>query len=154
MIWSGKLSFVIGEKDKISISSYQGSDFLGLDEAFGLGWTNWVTAVNWSRVKSEKFFLIYKPINSKYKYSVEFDDPETGFEWSNRLSESGLKAIWTALPNSKTQVNWGVHSQYYNFAPIDPSRHQVVLSNRSQPIPKMEFLITYLSVVFMNSRQN
>lgn len=116
---SGKLSFVLGEKDKISISSYQGSDFLGFDEAFGLGWTNWVTSVNWSRVKSEKFFFDLQGYHSKYKYSVELDDPESGFEWSNRLSESGLKAIWTVLPNSKTQVNWGVHSQYYNFAPID-----------------------------------
>lgn len=86
---SGKLSFILGEKDKISISSYQGSDFLGLDEAFGLGWTNWVTAVNWSRVKSEKFFFDLQGYHSKYKYSVEFDDPESGFEWSNRLSESG-----------------------------------------------------------------
>ncbi|WP_332910929.1 hypothetical protein [Algoriphagus boritolerans] len=54
---SGKFAFVLGEKDKVSISSYQGSDFLGLDVAFGLGWTNWVTAVNWSRVKSDKFFF-------------------------------------------------------------------------------------------------
>ncbi len=116
---SGKLAFVLGEKDKISISSYQGSDFLGLDEAFGLGWTNWVTAVNWSRVKSETFFFDLQGYHSRYSYSVEFDDPENGFEWSNKLSETGIKAIWTALPNPKTQLNWGVHSQYYNFAPID-----------------------------------
>lgn len=116
---SGKLAFVLGEKDKISISSYQGSDFLGLDRAFGLGWTNWVTAINWSRVKSEKFFFDLQGYHSLYNYSVEFDDPENGFEWSNRLSESGVKAIWTAIPNSKTQLNWGVHSQYYHFAPVD-----------------------------------
>ncbi len=116
---SGKFSFILGEKDKLSISSYQGSDFLGLDEQFGLGWTNWVTAVNWNRVSSEKYFFDLQAYHSRYNYSVEFDDPETGFEWSNKLSESGIKAIWTYLPNSKTQLNWGIHSQYYNFAPVD-----------------------------------
>ena len=116
---SGKLAFIVSERDKISISIYQGSDFLGLDEEFGLGWTNWVTSANWSRVSSEKFFFDLQGYHSRYSYSVEFDDPENGFEWSNKLSESGLKAIWTALPNSKTQLNWGIHSQYYHFAPVD-----------------------------------
>jgi len=132
---SGKLAFVLGENDKISISSYQGSDFLGLDEAFGLGWTNWVTSVNWSRVKSEKFFFDMQGYHSRYKYSVEFDDPENGFEWSNRLSESGIKAIWTAIPNDKTLLNWGVHSQYYNFAPVDldPAPGSVIQSIVTNP---------------------
>ncbi|MDO8967215.1 TonB-dependent receptor [Algoriphagus sp.] len=116
---SGKLSFILGEKDKISISSYQGSDFLGLDEAFGLGWTNWVSALNWNRVSSEKFFFDLQAYHSRYSYSVEFDDLENGFEWTNQLSESGIKAIWTALPHSRLQVNWGLHSQYYHFSPVD-----------------------------------
>jgi hypothetical protein len=116
---SGKLSFILGEKDKISISSYQGSDYLGLDQAFGLGWANWVSALNWNRVSSEKFFFDLQAYHSRYSYSVEFDDPENGFEWTNQLSETGVKAIWTALPNSKIQVNWGIHSQYYHFSPID-----------------------------------
>ena len=116
---SGKFSFVIGKKDKISISSYQGRDFLGLDKSFGLGWTNWVSAVNWSRVTSDTFFFDFQAYHSRYNYSVEFDDPDNGFEWTNKLSESGFKAIWTALPSAKTQLNWGIHSQYYNFAPVD-----------------------------------
>jgi hypothetical protein len=116
---SGKLSFILGEKDKISISSYQGSDFLGLDEAFGLGWSNWVSALNWNRVSSEKFYFDLQAYHSRYSYSVAFDDPENGFEWTNQLSETGVKAIWTALPNAKFQVNWGLHSQYYHFSPVD-----------------------------------
>ncbi len=116
---SGKFSFILGEKDKISISSYQGSDLLGLDEQFELGWTNWVSAVNWSRVSSETSFFDLQAYHSRYDYSVVFDDPESGFEWRNKLSETGVKAIWTWLPSSGVQFNWGVHSQYYNFAPID-----------------------------------
>ncbi len=116
---SGKLAFILNDRDKITVSSYQGSDFLGLDEEFGLGWTNWVSSAAWSRVHSEKFFFELEAYHSRYNYSVEFEDPDSGFEWTNKLSESGLKAIWTYLPDSKTQLNWGLHTQYYHFAPVD-----------------------------------
>lgn len=116
---SGKLAFVLNDRDKITVSSYQGSDFLGLDAEFGLGWTNWVTSATWNRIHSEKFFFDLEGYHSRYSYRVEFDDPDGGFEWTNKLSETGLKAIWTALPDSKTQLNWGIHSQYYHFAPVD-----------------------------------
>jgi len=116
---SGKLAFVLSDRDKITVSSYQGSDFLGLDEEFGLGWTNWVSAVKWGRVHSEKFFFDLEAYHSRYSYKVDFEDPDNGFQWTNKLSETGLKGIWTLLPNSKTQLKWGIHSQYYNFSPVD-----------------------------------
>lgn len=116
---SGKVAFVLSERDKLSVSSYQGRDFLGLDEEFGLGWTNWVSSVNWNRVSSERAYFDLQGYHSRYSYDVEFDDPENGFKWNNQLSESGLKAIWTILPNEKATINWGIHSQYYHFAPID-----------------------------------
>src|SRR5690606_427103 len=88
---SGKLSFVLSDRDKLTVSSYQGSDFLGLDEEFGLGWTNWISSANWNRNISEKLYLDLQGYHSRYKYKVEFDDPENGFEWYNRLAETGLK---------------------------------------------------------------
>jgi hypothetical protein len=132
---SGKLSFILGEKDKVSISSYQGSDFLGIDKAFGLGWSNWVSSVNWSRVGSEKLFFDLQAYHSKYDYSVGFDDATNGFEWNNMLSETGLKALWTVLPHSKMQFNWGLHSQFYHFAPIDlePGPESVIESISTNP---------------------
>jgi hypothetical protein len=116
---SGKTSFILGDKDKLSISTYQGSDFLGLDDQFGLGWTNWVSSANWSRVNSESSFFDMQIYHSRYSYRVEFDDPDNGFEWKNRITETGAKAQWTRVLNPKAQTYWGVHSQYYNFAPLD-----------------------------------
>ncbi|MBC6365342.1 TonB-dependent receptor [Algoriphagus sp. AK58] len=116
---SGKFSFVLGEKDKLSVSTYQGSDFLGLDDQFGLGWTNWVSALNWNRVNSETSFFDLQAYHSRYQYRVDLVDPDNGFEWKNALSESGLKADWTRILDKKATVNWGFHSQFYRFAPID-----------------------------------
>ncbi|MFC3881633.1 TonB-dependent receptor domain-containing protein [Algoriphagus namhaensis] len=116
---SGKFTFYLNDRDKLSISSYQGRDFLGLDEDFGLGWANWVSSIQWNRNISDTFFFDLTGYHSEYRYFVEFDDPEAGFEWNNRLSESGIKAQWTKLRGENLQTYWGVHSQYYHFAPIE-----------------------------------
>ncbi|TDQ19261.1 TonB-dependent receptor-like protein [Algoriphagus boseongensis] len=118
---SGKVSFLLGDRDKISVSSYEGTDFLGLDDQFGLGWTNWVSSVNWNRVNSENSFFDLQGYHSRYSYKVEINDPDNGFEWTNRLNETGIKAIWTRVLDTKTTVNWGIHSQYYHFSPVDLS---------------------------------
>ncbi|TXD80064.1 TonB-dependent receptor [Algoriphagus ratkowskyi] len=115
---SGKLSFVLSEKDKLTVSTYQGSDFLGLDEEFGLGWTNWISSAQWSRNISDKTFFDLQGYHSRYNYKVEFDDPDTGFEWNNKLSETGAKAQWSFLPIDRLQSYWGIQSQLYHFAPI------------------------------------
>ena len=132
---SGKFSFILGEKDKLSVSSYQGSDFLGLDEEFGLGWTNWVSSVNWSRVNSEKSFFDLQGYHSRYSYKIDINDPENGFEWTNLLTETGIKAIWTRNLRETTSLNWGLHSQFYHFAPIDlePDPESGIQSIKTNP---------------------
>ncbi|KAI9549517.1 hypothetical protein GHT06_004072 [Daphnia sinensis] len=97
---SAKFAFRLGEKDKLTISSYQGADFLGLEDSFGLGWTNWV-------------------YHSKYNYKIEFNDVDNGFEWKNNLSETGAKAQWSIASQADFQAFWGFQTQYYHFAPIE-----------------------------------
>ncbi len=116
---SAKFAFVLGDKDKLTFSTYRGSDFLGLEDQFGLGWTNWVNSVRWSRNSSEKRFFDLEAYHTDYNYQVEFNDPDTGFEWNNRLSESGIKAQWTFLLREGLQVYSGLHSQVYRFLPIE-----------------------------------
>ncbi|MEB2785896.1 TonB-dependent receptor [Algoriphagus persicinus] len=132
---SGKLAFILSERDKLTVSSYQGSDFLGLDDQFGLGWTNWISSTQWSRNISEKLFFDLQGYHSRYNYRVEFDDPDMGFEWKNRLSETGVKGQWTFLKNDKIQSYWGFQSQLYHFAPIalNPAENSSIGSILTNP---------------------
>ncbi|MEP4374095.1 MAG: TonB-dependent receptor [Algoriphagus sp.] len=116
---SGKVAFVLGDKDKLTISSYQGSDLLGLSDEFSLGWKNWVSSVNWKRNISEKLFLDVEGYHSIYTYKVALDDDENGFDWINHLSESGVKGMLTYVKNDSFQAYGGIHSQFYHFAPIE-----------------------------------
>lgn len=118
---SAKATFFLSEKDKLSISSYQGSDFLGLSEQFGLGWSNWVSAVNWSRNKTDKLFFDLQAYHSQYSYKVEFEDQDNGFKWDNQLTESGVKATWTLLGGEGFEMYGGLHSQLYRFLPVELS---------------------------------
>lgn len=115
---SGKLMFRPSDKDKITISSYYGSDFLGLSEQFGFGWNNWVNSAVWNRTINEKLFLDVNLYYSQYNYEVSFNDEENGFIWDNRLAETGIKADFLYLPKDGLKFNFGFHGQHYGFAPI------------------------------------
>lgn len=132
---SGKFAFRIGEKDKVTLSSYQGRDFLGLDEEFGINYSNWVTSANWNRNISETAFFDLTAYHSRYKYGVNFEDPDTGFELNNRITESGLKAQWKVLNSDKIQTYWGFHTQWYHLAPIDlsPSPNSAIQAINTSP---------------------
>lgn len=115
---SGKFTFKLSNKDKLSVSSYFGRDFLGISEQFGFGWDNWITSITWNRAIRDDFFLDVNGYHSYYKYLVTFEDPDSGFLWDNILEETGLKATWTWLPDQESSLVWGFHSQLYRFAPI------------------------------------
>jgi hypothetical protein len=133
---NGKAAFTLTAKDKLSVSSYQGSDFLGLDGQFGLGWKNWVSAINWNRVNSDSSFFDLQAYHSRYNYQVKFDNDENGFDWTNSLSESGLKASWTRVFSPSTTVVWGGHGQLYHFAPTDlkPSPNNPINRKQTQGV--------------------
>jgi hypothetical protein len=115
---SAKFAFRLGDKDKLTFSTYQGSDFLGLESSFGLGWSNFVNSLKWNHSYDKDAYFDLDAYHSIYNYKIEFDDPENGFEWKNQLSETGIKAQWTLLRGENLQTYWGVHSQFYHFAPV------------------------------------
>lgn len=115
---SGKFTFKLGEKDKLSISGYYGSDFLGLSRQFGFGWDNWVNALNWTRTINKKTYFDLNAYYTRYRYAVNFADPDIGFVWDNTLSETGVRGQWSYIPDDQSSINWGFHSQLYQFAPI------------------------------------
>jgi len=129
---SGKLMFRPSEKDKITVSSYYGSDFLGLSEQFGFGWTNWVNSAVWNRTLNDKLFLDVNLYYSQYNYEVSFNDEDNGFIWDNRLAETGIKANFLYLPKEGVTINMGFHGQHYGFAPIS------LLPNEGSAISNIE----------------
>ncbi|MBS9523178.1 TonB-dependent receptor [Litoribacter alkaliphilus] len=116
---SGKVTYRPSDKDKITVSSYYGNDFLGLSEQFGFGWTNWVNSAVWNRTLSDKLYLDVNAYHSSYNYAVYFQDEESGFAWDNLFSESGLRGELVYMPKENLKFHTGVHTQYYHFSPLN-----------------------------------
>jgi hypothetical protein len=151
---SGKFTFRFGNKDKLSVSTYFGSDFLGLSRQFGFGWDNWVNALNWTRTINEKTYFDLNAYYTRYRYAVNFDDPDIGFVWDNVLSESGVKGEWTYLPDNKTSMSWGFHSQLYQFSPIalSPSPRSNIEPISTNPRNGLQNNLFFSAVADINSR--
>jgi len=132
---SGKLMFRPSDKDKITISSYYGSDFLGLSEQFGFGWNNWVNSAVWNRTISEKLFLDVNLYYSEYNYEVSFSDVDNGFIWDNKLAETGIRADFLYMPKDGLRFNFGYHGQHYGFLPISllPNEGSAISSLETNP---------------------
>lgn len=115
---SGKLMWRVKDRDKITFSTYYGSDYLGAGGQFGLGWTNWVSSLNWTRSLKHNLFLDVKGYHSLYSYLISFTDENIGFDWTNNISESGVRGELSYSPNEKADLHAGLHSQVYHFSPI------------------------------------
>ncbi|WP_162417866.1 TonB-dependent receptor [Cyclobacterium roseum] len=116
---SGKFMWRKGPQNKFTLSSYYGSDFLGLRGQFGLGWKNWVNSFTWDRQINDRNYLDVSAYYSRYEYLISFSDEENGFDWSNHFAESGVKAAWTYIPEENSELKAGMHGQLYHFAPVD-----------------------------------
>jgi hypothetical protein len=151
---SGKLAYRPTERDKITFSSYYGSDYLGLDEQFGFGWNNFVNSMIWQHTFSENLFLDVNAYHSRYQYQITFDDEGSGFTWDNVFSETGLRGELVYIPREGLQINSGVHSQYYSFAPLnfEPSPDSNLSNITTNPRNGLQHNI-FLSTTFdLNTR--
>ncbi|WP_238531573.1 TonB-dependent receptor [Nitritalea halalkaliphila] len=104
---SGKLTFRLGDRDKLTVSAYGGRDLLGFNEQFRLGWQNQLASVKWTRSIRSDFFFDLNLYQSFYDYEVAFTDPDIGFDWTNRLGETGLRAAWTISPIAEARSTGG-----------------------------------------------
>ncbi len=115
----GKLDFRIGDRDKISFTTFLGNDYLEVDGLFGFGWKNWVNSFNWNRIINKNLFLEVNGYYSQYGYNLVIEDEEDGFSWENLLSEGGLKGIVNWSVNDKVNLEVGLQNRYYHFFPLD-----------------------------------
>ncbi|MEX2512407.1 MAG: TonB-dependent receptor [Cyclobacteriaceae bacterium] len=132
---NGKLMWRDGNKNKFTLTTYFGSDFLGANEQFGLGWNNWVSSFNWNKSISDTFYWDFTAYHSYYKYLIAIEDEQNGFDWSNYFTESGIRGQVTWLPQEAMELRMGAHSQVYHFSPLllDPVEGSEISPIKTNP---------------------
>ncbi|GAB3647668.1 TonB-dependent receptor [Echinicola sediminis] len=114
-----KLTFRLSEDDKLSLSSYNGQDYLRAGDLFGFGWKNWINTVVWNKTLGEQAHLDLNGYYSRYSYLIHIMDEENGFKWNNLISEGGLRGVLGLRPLDNTLLEMGFHSRVYHFFPVD-----------------------------------
>lgn len=116
-----KFTFRPSDRDKLSFSTYFGSDYLQAGNLFGFGWKNWVGSADWKRTLRPDLYLDLNAYSSRYRYQVEVMDNDNGFLWNNLLSESGVKTTLSYILNSANTFEVGMKSQLFHFRPVEMS---------------------------------
>ncbi len=141
---NGKINHKINDKNRIYLSMYTGDDkaysrfknfYVNNNErtdyqdVFGLSWGNFITALRWNNVISNRLFSNYTFTYSKYNFDLfsEYQEQVTGVgkNESNAYSEryfSGIrdwaaKADFEYIPNPDHYIRFGTNVILHRFSP-------------------------------------
>jgi hypothetical protein len=118
-----KMSFILGEKDRIYISGYFGRDILDYKSQFNnsvnfnFGWGNSTATARWNHVFNPKLFSNTSIIFNRYELFNDFNFGAGGFKVRSNLRDWNFKSDFTWYPHEKHQVKFGINYTYHTFQP-------------------------------------
>jgi hypothetical protein len=113
---NAKINWDISAKDRIFISSYFGKDvfkFTGQD----ISWGNNTETFRWNHIYNTKLFSNLTLLYSDYSYELASTTGTPKFVWTSNLRDYSLKYDFTAYPNSKNTLKYGVIGTFHQFKP-------------------------------------
>ncbi len=114
---NGKLSYNIGEDDRIFLSAYNGRDIFNFDNDFGFDWGNTTATLRWNHIFSNKLFLNSTLIYSDYNYDINFEDVNQSTTVSSGIRDINFKQDFQYYYNSNHTLKFGLNGIYHTFHP-------------------------------------
>ncbi len=112
---NAKLSWTVGEKDRLFMSSYFGRDVFAVDNLFSNTFGNSFVNLRWNHLFSDKLFANASIIFSDYNYRLSLDFVE--FDFDSGITNLNAKYDLTHFVNNKTKLRYGLNTIYYEFDP-------------------------------------
>ncbi|ARN77684.1 collagen-binding protein [Nonlabens spongiae] len=112
---NAKLSWNVGENDRLYMSSYFGRDVFEVDNLFGNKFGNSFVNLRWNHLFNDKLFANTSLIFSDYNYGLELDFVE--FQFDSGINNLNAKYDLTHFLNNKVKMRYGLNSIYYEFDP-------------------------------------
>jgi hypothetical protein len=120
---NAKLSWTVGEKDRLYLSAFSGSDIFGFSmEDFQLGDivfgnANHTQSLRWNHVHSPRLTADFILYNSLFNNKIGANMPQAEFDYKQGIRETGLKAGWTWYADSRNTVRAGLNLAWWGIAP-------------------------------------
>ncbi|MGB1455390.1 MAG: TonB-dependent receptor [Flavobacteriaceae bacterium] len=116
-----KLSYSLGDKNKLFLSGYFGRDVFDIASLFNNAYGNSVANFRWNHLFSNQLFSNLSMIYSDYDYKLDFSFAD--FEWNSSIVNFNLKYDFKHYLSEKLKLEYGLQSIYYKFDPglIEPT---------------------------------
>lgn len=114
--FNAKINWEISPKDRIFISTYTGKDVFKLTGQ-NINWGNNTQTLRWNHIYNPKLFSNLTLLYSNYSYFLGNDSGTPKFTWTSNLRDYGLRYDFTAYPNSKNTLRFGVTATFHEFKP-------------------------------------
>ena len=116
-----KLSYSLGDKNKLFLSGYFGRDVFDIASLFNNAYGNSVANFRWNRLFTNQLFSNLSLIYSDYDYKLDFSFAD--FEWNSSIVNFNLKYDFKHYLSEKIKLEYGLQSIYYKFDPglIEPT---------------------------------
>ncbi|MCR4860148.1 MAG: TonB-dependent receptor [Bacteroidales bacterium] len=138
---NAKLSWTAGEKDRLYLSAFSGSDIFGFSMAdFDLGDivfgnANHTQSLRWNHVYSPRLTSDVTLYHSRFRNTIGADMDQAAFDYLQGIREMGLKAGWTWYPSSTNTLRAGLQLAWYGISPgdMDPRAEATVVNRIHMP---------------------
>ncbi len=114
---NAKLNYSIGEKDRIYLSGYLGSDQLGVGETFGMNWGNGTGTLRWNHLFSSRLFSNTSLIFSNYDYKISIRSGAYDFDIFSQLRDWNLKQEFQWFLNNRNNIRFGFNAIHHSIRP-------------------------------------
>ena len=116
-----KLSYSLGDKNKLFLSGYFGRDVFDIASLFNNAYGNSVANFRWNHLFTNQLFSNLSLIYSDYDYKLDFSFAD--FEWNSSIVNFNLKYDFKHYLSEKIKLEYGLQSIYYKFDPglIEPT---------------------------------
>lgn len=126
---NAKLSYVLSDKDKLTLTGYHGKDKLGLKRIAEIDWGNTIASLKWNHIFNSKRASATTLSYTDYTYEVGVD-LTTGLNVTSHIRDYNLNQEFSFYPNDKNAIKLGFSSIYHQVVPgdltaKDPSRLEV-----------------------------
>ncbi|MBR1927401.1 MAG: TonB-dependent receptor [Bacteroidales bacterium] len=138
---NGKLSWIAGKNDRLSLSAFDGKDIfgLGMEELdlgkMDFGFANHTQSLRWNHVYGHNLTSGVTLYNSLYRNTLSGDMSEALFDYLQSIRETGIKASWTWYASPGNTVQAGAGMAYFSIAPgeCSPRGGSTVVNNVVMP---------------------
>ncbi len=113
---NAKINWDISSKDRIFLSSYLGKDVFKISGQ-DISWGNNTETFRWNHIYSPKLFSNLTLLFSDYSYQLASNSGTPKYEWTSNLRDYGLRYDFTAYPDSKNTLRFGITGTLHEFKP-------------------------------------